>query len=256
MIYAPETFHVLTFLKAREGADPVEAVRAFKAATAPGSAGRWIYAGKAVFNVPSRQIEQAEWSAVTLVQYPSRADFERERTLAAYQASLDRFEAHYEQGARRPVIRNLLIPQLMLVRRIHAALAGEPSTYPFQPHAALPEQVRRTQEKLRAESELGRRAAVVVNLQLKGDERMQAADRRYTRPMTALMGRRGYGPMHVARAETIPGGAKFDQVVIVYYPGTNYFADMIGSTFYQRILSDKTLADNQSTMTAPILNRL
>lgn len=65
-----------------------------------------------------------------------------------------------------------------------------------------------------------------------------------------------HGPMHVGRAVTLEGNARFDQVVVVYYPGPGYFADLIGSEFFQDIIGDKQLADTQAVPTVPILSEL
>ena len=257
MLYGRGVFHVLTFLRGASAEDPIAAVRAFREAIR-GGGGRWIYAGKVVVNVPSVRIGPVEWSAVTLVEYQSREAYERYALSDAYRAALAAFEEHYVQGARRSVMENLLLPQALLLKKVAAAVSRKQSEYPFtpMPPQALPPRVCETMARLRAETGPGRDAAVVVNLQQKGDEQMRANDRRYTSPMTRLMAERGYGPMHLAKAETLPGGLPFDRVAIVYYPGTGFFADMLGSTFYQRIGPSKQLADNQSTITAPILDRL
>jgi hypothetical protein len=44
--------------------------------------------------------------------------------------------------------------------------------------------------------------------------------------------------------------------VIVYYPSLDFFANMIGSSYYQGIYGDKQLGDVQATITAPILDLL
>lgn len=258
MIYAGETFHVLTFMKVKPGADVIATVRDFRRATSGGGGGRWIYAGKVVINVPSARIGRVEWSAVTFVEYPSRQAYEQYARSDGYRTALGAFERHYAQGARRSAVENVMLPQALLLRKVAGALSGKPSEYPFKPMSpeALPPPVHGVMARLRAESELGRDAAVVVNLQQKGDERMRATDKVYTSAMTRLMAERGYGPMHLARAETLQDGIPFDRVAIVYYPGTAFFAEMLGSSFYQHILPNKTLADNQSTITVPILDKL
>ena len=65
-----------------------------------------------------------------------------------------------------------------------------------------------------------------------GSPEQQAADSRYVAAMTALMARGGFGPLHVAGAETVAGSHDFDSIVIVYYPSLEFFADMIGSSYY------------------------
>ncbi|HUO89048.1 MAG TPA: hypothetical protein VMU08_07730 [Rhizomicrobium sp.] len=257
MFYSGDVFHVVTFLKTRPGVDPIAALRAFRHETA--GAGQWIYAGLAVVNVPSARIGPVEWSAVTLVQYPSRAAYESEAASPGYKHALAAFERSYAEGARRSAAENLLLPQILLVRRILRVLSFARSSYPFTPADAtdIPERGRRMMAALRAQAAgLGSHAAVVVNLQKRGTPAQEAADARYVRAMTDLMAERGYGPMHLAKAEALPGDCEFDRVAIVYYPGTGFFADMFGSTFYQGIYRDKQLDDNQSTITVPVLDLL
>ena len=55
MIHARETFHVLTFLTVKSGADVMAAVRDFRTATSGGGDGRWIYAVGQVFQSPRRR---------------------------------------------------------------------------------------------------------------------------------------------------------------------------------------------------------
>jgi hypothetical protein len=51
-------------------------------------------------------------------------------------------------------------------------------------------------------------------------------------------------------------GDEFDRVALVYYPGVQYFADMMRSRFYRDIVGDKQLADTQASITVPVLDRL
>ena len=59
-----------------------------------------------------------------------------------------------------------------------------------------------------------------------------------------------------ARAARGQGEAEFENVVLVYYPGVRFFADMVQSEFFQGIVGDKQLGDTQSTITVPVLDRL
>ncbi len=256
LFYDKDAFHVVTFLKVREGAEVIEAVRRFKQKTA--GPGQWIYAGKVVVNVPSAQVGPVEWSAVALVQYPSRKAYETEAASEAHSSALAEFDRWYAQGARRDPVANLMLPQALLLKKLAHAAKFAQSAYPFTPvdPAKLPTRGSELMRRLRAESTLGARAAVVVNLVKRGSAAQDRSDARYVGAMQDLMAERGYGPMHLAKAEALPGNFNFDNVAIVYYPGTNYFADMFGSTFYQGILSNKQLGDNQSTITVPILDLL
>lgn len=260
--YGGETFHVLTLLASAmdnpTSDDIIDEVRAFKRATQELGNATWIYAGKRVFNgQASVQLGEVNWTAGVFVQYPSRQAYLDAATSEAYENALANFSAHYSQGARRSAFTNALFPQYMLLNRISQGF-GQLDGYPFEPAdmSAAPEDFHNIISKLRAEGELGARGMVVLNLQKHGSPEQQAADAKYVAPMIALMARLGYGPMHMAAAEPVPGAKDFDQVAIVFYPGTNYFADMVGSKFYRGIFGDKQLGDNQSTVTVPILDLL
>lgn len=253
MFYEGDAFHVVTFVQLREGEDLIASLKELHAAT---EGGVWIYAGKAIVNVPSTQVGPVEWSGVVLTQYPSLPAYEAARASPAYQAALDRFAARYEQGMRRDVLTNLLLPQGLLLRKTMGIVSFADSPYPFTPAPAeqLPARGSEMIARLRAARDLGSKAAVVVNLQRRGTPEQDAHDARYTSPMLGLMAERGYGPLHLGEAVALPGNYDFDRVAIVYYPGTDYFADMFASTFYQSILGDKQLGDNQSTITVPVLD--
>ncbi len=70
----------------------------------------------------------------------------------------------------------------------------------------------------------------------------------------------GYGPMHLGPAVRVEADDDldfdFDEVVLVYYPGVEFFADLARSTFFQGIIGGKTLGDTQTNLTVPILDRL
>ncbi|HVN30093.1 MAG TPA: hypothetical protein VMT64_16460, partial [Candidatus Binataceae bacterium] len=193
-----------------------------------------------------------------LVQYPSREAYEADAASEAYASALAEFERWYAQGARRNPVVNLMLPQALLLKKLEHYATFAKSAFPFTPAdpATLPARGVEMMRRLRAESTLGARAAVVVNLVKRGSAAQNRSDARYVGAMQELMAERGYGPLHLAKAEPLPGNFDFDNLAIVYYPGTSYFAEMFGSTFYQSILPDKQLGDNQSTITVPILDLL
>ncbi len=261
-VYSAGSFHAVTFLKsslAVPSADQTMAeLRAFKSATENLGDAKWIYAGKVVENGQgSEQLGDIGWTATALVQYPSKDAYLKAIATSAYQDALAAFDTHYTHGAHRPVLRNLLFPQMMLLTRVIKGF-GSVDGYPFEPAdtARLPDQFHTIVAKLRAERELGKDGMVVFNLQKQGTPEQQAADAKYVAPMIALMAQLGYGPMHFATADPLPGNRDFENVAIVFYPGTDFFADMIGSNFYQNIFGDKQLGDNQSTITVPVLDLL
>jgi hypothetical protein len=74
--------------------------------------------------------------------------------------------------------------------------------------------------------------------------------------MFGLMAEMGNGPMHIGAAVTLEGQADFDNVVIVYYPGVEYFAELIQSEFFTGIVGGKQLGDTLSSPTVPLLPHL
>ena len=263
VFYDEDSFHVLTFVRLEEGDDLISQLKNFHSATKQGT---WIYAGKVIHNKHSDQIGPKEWSGVVFAQYPSRTVYEEEREEQAYREALSSFTEHYEMGMRRPALQNLLFPQALLANKVVQKVTFKDSPYPFTPmNGPTPEMTVSSAEdiqggmemiaKLRAESDhLGRNAAVVVNINRHGTAEQKSQDALYTKEMTGLMAELGYGPIHLGDAEPMSNDHEFDKVVLVYYPGTGYFADMFTSTFFQSIIGDKQLGDYQSTITVPILD--
>jgi hypothetical protein len=62
--------------------------------------------------------------------------------------------------------------------------------------------------------------------------------------------------MHLGNAVTLEGDAVFDDIAIVYYPGVEYFAEMIQSEFFTDIVGAKQLGDMLSSPSVPLLPHL
>jgi hypothetical protein len=259
VLYGASAFHVVTLGKLAPGADLFAATRRLVGALEAAGA-RAVYAGKRlVIGQQARQTPDVEWDFALLCQYASRAAYEAALRRPDVAGALAGLEARYDLGMRRPVLRNLLLPGLLLLRRVADVLRRAPSGYPFvrdeAPERMRPERTRIVEE-LRKESDLGRDAVAVVNFVLPGTREQQASDAGYVSAMMGLMAERGYGPMHIGRAVTVEGDARFERVAIVYYPGAGYFADMAESAFFGGIIGGKQLGDNLSMITAPYLDRL
>ena len=257
LLYGSDALHVMTLLRTEPGADVLEAVRGFKRATEGIDGVQWIYAGKVAVNAGrSAQLGDVDWTAAVVLQYPSREAYDA--AAGTLRAALEPFAESYSQGFRRAVPPNLLLPQFLLTRRIGQLLSGAPSNFPFvraeslegRPEAEL------LAKMLLSESELGADAAVVVNIQKHGSAEQRAADAGYVGRMMGAMAEGGYGPMHMGTAVRVEAEHDFDAVVIVYYPGVQFFADMARSEFFQGIVGGKQLGDNLSSITVPILDRL
>jgi hypothetical protein len=259
LLYGAGTFHVLTFLRVSPEADVIEQVRELHAATQNIAGARWIYAGKvALPGGVSKQIGPVDWSASILLQHSSREAYDQASGSESYRDALSRFSKTYSYGFERSPVVNLLLPQFFLLKRIRQLVAREPSNFPFVRKEGVENelQINEGVRRLHAERELGARAAVVMNLQKQGTAAQQASDRGYVSRMTAAMAEGGYGPMHIGRAVRVEGEHEFDTVAIVYYPGVEFFADMLRSDFFQGIIGGKQLGDTQATITVPILDLL
>jgi hypothetical protein len=232
MLYPARAFHVVMLVKLPADADLFVEARRLVAVLEGSGGARVVYAGK-------RLVLAA-------------------RLLPAVGEARARFEASYDMGMQRPALRNLLLPGMLLLRRIGDALRRAPSGYPFvrdEGGDRAPDRARLAEE-LRKEPELGRDAVLVVNFIRRGTREQRARDAEYSGAMIGLMARLGYGPMHMGRAVTVEGEARFDDVVLVYYPGTGFFADMAQSTFFGGIIGGKQLGDTLAMITAPFLDRL
>ena len=145
-------------------------------------------------------------------------------------------------------------------KRIGDILTGQASPYPFTPAAgdadmpvdALPQRTRMVAGLL-ANRQYGRDACVVLNFIKEGSAEQQAADAEYGSAMMSLMAEGGHGPVHVGQAVSLEGNADFDRIVIVYYPGVEYFASLIQSEFFAGIVGGKQLGDSLSSPSVPLL---
>ena len=263
LVYPGESFHAVTFLEVEEGSDVVEEVGKLKRVLESSGEANVVYAGQAAL-VPleSSQLGPASWNAVVLVSYPSREVFDRISTNATTRDALASFPRHYTHGMKRPVLTNLLLPQVLLGLRVLDIAKGNWSVAELEPMPIPPGSEQqaavfkdRVEKFLRLE-EVNEEAVVVFNLVLRGNEKEREANRSYGRLMLTRMASLAHGPMHFASAVTVEGDARFEEIAIVYYPGVDYFTRMIGSRFFQGIVGGKQLGDTMAVPTVPILDKL
>lgn len=263
LVYSGETFHAVTFLEVEEGSEIIEEVGKLKRVLESSGEAKAVYAGQAAL-VPleSSQLGPASWNAVLLVSYPSREAFDRISTEATTRDALASFHRHYTHGMKRPVLTNLLLPQIFLGLRIRDIAKGNWSVAEFEPMPISPENeeqalvFRNRVEKFLRLAEVNEEALVVFNLVLRGNEKEREANRSYGGQMLSRMAALAHGPMHLASAVTVEGDARFEEIAIVYYPGVDYFTRMIGSRFFQGIVGGKQLGDTMAVPTVPILDKL
>ncbi len=259
LLYPKATFHALTFLRIESGQDLLAAVRTFRDETESLGGGQWVYAGKSIITGnASSQIGPVDWNAVVLAQYPSREAYVEAVASEGYRGALAAFPQTYTQGFKRPATLNLLIHQFLLAKRARQLITFAPALFPLQRDeaiAATPPAEEGVQ-RLLAEKEFGAEGLVIVNLQKHGNAEQRASDSAYGNRMMDGMAEGGYGPMHLGPAVRVEADHDFDQVVLVYYPGVEFFADLARSTFFQGIIGGKSLGDTQTNLTVPILDRL
>jgi hypothetical protein len=261
LLYPAESFHALTFLRLEPDQDLLAAVRTFRDQTENLGGAQWVYAGKSIItgNVSS-QIGPVDWNVVVLAQYPSREAYDEAAASERYRGALAAFAQTYTQGFKRPAALNLLIHQFLLAKRARQLITFAPSLFPLQRDVSVgasPEAEAGLQ-RLLSEKEFGAEGLVIVNLQKHGNAEQRASDSAYGNRMMDGMAEGGYGPMHLGPAVRVEADYDhdFDQVVLVYYPGVEFFADLARSTFFQGIIGGKSLGDTQTNLTVPILDRL
>ncbi len=264
LLHSGRVFHVVTFLQfpGSDDADLFAAMRGLRHASESGADAQVVYAGKVAVNaLASQQLVdrfggEVAWSAVLLTQFSSRAAADRVLASDGYRQALTRFGQAYSCGMQRSAGFNLGIPVILLGKRLRQVLSGSPSHFPFVPAAEPNHAVEERATKLLAARGYGAEAVLVVNLIREGTAANAAADRRYGSQMFGMMAEGVHGPMHVGDAVPLATGDEFDRVALVYYPGAQYFADMLRSRFYRDIVGDKQLADTQASITVPVLDRM
>lgn len=262
LFHGSDTLHVVTFLELAPGDDLFQVAGNLRQA-AEGATGKLVYAGKVALNaLMSTQLEATfgravDWDAVILSQWPSEAAWHAFHDGEAGRSAFARFRSHYHHGMQRSAFENLLLPQVLLARRVKQLVSRAPSHFPFQPaNAAALQTDDQRLGRLLDHREQGRDAILVVNLLQTGTAEQAKADAAYGDHMLDLMAEGGHGPMHVGRAVTLEHDTLFDRIALVYYPGVQYFHDMARSRFYQGIVGGKQPVDTQASITVPILHRL
>ena len=263
LFHSSSAFHTATLLVLSPGQELLRGVGEFVDAIERDGA-TVVYAGKiAVNGLQSSQIPQDEWDAFVLVQYASREAYAASVASPDYQKARSSFASTYTLGMRRSPWLNLAIPIVLLGRRTIDIIKRRPARVPFRPAEQLDStpagplaRRARTVEGLLANREYGKDAVVVLNFTKNGSALQREANSGYGFEMMGLMAEMGIGPMHVGAAVTLEGEADFDNVAIVYYPGVEFFAEMLQSGFFTGIVGGKQLGDTLASPTVPLLPHL
>ena len=267
LFHSGKVFHVVSVLKLAPDQELLSGVREFVDGVQKGGA-EVVYAGKTVINGrTSSQLPPDDWEAFVITQYPDRAAWDAVSTSEERRELESRFTNVYSLGMKRSAGINLALPALLLGRRVSQFVRREPMRYPFKKVPGLeealtqaPPEARERMETfatvIRENLEYGRDGMVIFNFAKNGTSDQREANAGYGGEMFALFAEVGAGPTHIGEAVTLEGEADFDQVIIVYYPGVEFFGEMITSEFYQGIFPGKQLGDDLSSLTVPILPHL
>ncbi|MEM7062856.1 MAG: hypothetical protein AAF572_06805 [Cyanobacteria bacterium P01_B01_bin.77] len=259
-----ESLHVLTYLTASADLELLASLRTLRSAAEQEGAGILIYAGKVVRNHrESTQVTDAlgrhvEWDAIILQQFDSREAYSRYLQDDDVREALSVFPDRFAHGMRRSAAQTLLLPQLLLFRKLQRLVTFAPSIVPFEAVSGIEDMETADAAKslFSVADGFGEKAIVVVNLMLEGDAAQSAANAEYGDQMLSLFAEQAHGPIHVGTSTPIDHPLDYTSVALVYYPGTSYFQDLVLSTFFQGIIGDKQLADTMVSITVPITNQL
>ena len=262
IFHSSSVFHVVTLLKLSAEQELLSAVGSFAAASED-AGGHVVYAGKVFQSGSSTQVPYEDWDAFVLVQYPSQDAYETVAADPAYRQERGHFASSYVHGMQRSAAFNLFIPIVLLYKRVMDYATFTPNRYPFERVALqddLPAEVRNQRalmlERLAENREYGRDAVVILNFHKEGDPSERESMGNYGDAMFDLMAESGNGPVHLGSGVTVEGDASFDNVVIVYYPGVDYLAELVQSKYFIGIVGGKRLGDAMGMLSVPLLPHL
>ena len=262
IFHSSSVFHVVTLLKLSAEQELLSAVGSFADASED-AGGHVVYAGKVFQSGSSTQVPYEDWDAFVLVQYPSQDAYETVAADPAYRQERGHFASSYVHGMQRSAAFNLFIPIVLLYKRVMDYATFTPNRYPFERVALqddLPAEVRNQRalmlERLAENREYGRDAVVILNFHKEGDPSERESMGNYGDAMFDLMAESGNGPVHLGSGVTVEGDPSFDNVVIVYYPGVDYLAELVQSKYFIGIVGGKRLGDAMGMLSVPLLPHL
>jgi|TARA_B100000959_G_scaffold1715_1_gene1859 hypothetical protein len=262
IFHSSSVFHVVTLLALSTEQELLSAVRSF-ADVSKDVGGQIIYAGKVFQSGSSRQVPYENWDAFILVQFPSQDAYAKVAEDSVYQKARTQFASSYAHGMQRSAIFNLSIPIVLLSKRVMDYVTFTPNRYPFEftelsedVPAEVSDQRDVLLERLSTNREYGRDAVVILNFHKEGDASERESMDNYGDAMFDLMAESGNGPMHFGHGITVEGEAIFDNVIIVYYPGVDYLAEMLQSKYFLGIIGGKRVGDAMGMLSVPLLPHL
>lgn len=260
LLHPNSNFHLLVFFRLREGEKLLWSAGRFAAGVQRYREVELVYGGQAAFALHSEQLGEVQWSGVLLFSFPERAHYEAMHGELQSIAE-DVFAQHHFHGMRRRRGLSLALPQLLLALRLRDILRGRWRVAPLQRLPSFRVSAdkdiwRRRVDRLQALHKVNTEGLVVFNLMRSGNREQRVANRHYSRAMLERMAALGHGPLHIGQAVDVDGQARFDRVVVVFYPSARYFAELIASEFFQKLFASKQLADTLAVPTVPMTERL
>lgn len=259
-LHPARAFHLITFFRVRSGERVIDSARQFLDALGDSGQPQLIYAGQAGFTVASTQVGEVAWDGVILLQFPSRTRYYREAA-PRIDAARDVFADSYLHGMQRDRGAGLMIPQKLLKLQLLEVLRGRwrpPSLEPHPAFDAAPEfdVWRQRIARLHALHVLNDRGLVVINLIKHNNPAQPVRDVALSRAMLLLMAAHRHGPLHFGRSIALEGNARFDDILAIYYPSPDYYAQLLYSQLFHSTLKDMQAADLMVVSTAPLTGML
>lgn len=262
LLHSPYAMHSVTYLRAKDGADLIALCQAVAYAL-EASGGKLIYAGKAIqVLVQSAQLPETPWDALLLVQHPSRSaaigSFAQAQTCDVLKQSAQ----CYTLLMRRSVVAGIMAPLLHSLCKVAKFFLG-PLGAPFTAVHEIQEPLIKAklpvlQASLGRHGEAADKALVVCNfLKSHADPLMRRKNEIYGARMMRMLGEVDAGLQHFGWAEVLPGQAlelvnPWMHVALVYYPGKEFFLQLVKSTFWEKFGKDKKEGDTLAVLTCPM----
>ena len=260
-LHPRRAFHVLVFFRVPEGERVIDTARAFLAGITGRGQMRLVYAGQAVFTLPSEQLPQLEWHGVFLLQYPDRAHFDAPDVQSHLAEKRSLFADSYIHGMHRNRRVSLAMPQYLLGVRIRDILRGRWRVPPLKKLPAFdtsPEydDWRRRISRLEAIHTVNPRGLVTYYLVRKWQSEELFSDQEDSGELMSRMAALRHGPLHIGNARALEQNARFEYVFALHYPSAAYFSALMSSGFYQRVVSYPQHVDTLGVATVPITAQL
>jgi len=240
------------------------------------SGGKAVYSGAvAAIVLPSAQLSD-RWHGVLLASWASREAHKEMLSDPAspYVKALQRYSRIFQQGMARSHLTSFFLPLLTWILKAKDTLLMRPSPLPFTKSSAIGPEAAAVRDRVK-QGLIGFRAntkhqtaLVMLNfLRTHPDAEKAALNTQYSMDMLSLFGHAGIaGPISLGSSVALPesrkilganaGGSKavthgWDEVAIVFYPGSPFFLDMVSSDFMQKVGKHKQLGDTLACLTVP-----